>query len=86
MLRTVSTRIPDELYQALEEQVAAGCFSSRSRAVAYYLRRGMEEPDDLAGTLRRIIREELARVQLAPATEPKPDNPKRAQMLSKVIR
>ena len=65
--------------------VAAGAFASRSQAVAYYLQRGME-PDDLPSTLRQIIREELARVQMAPAEPPKPDNPKRAKMLAKVVR
>jgi len=84
MLVPISARIADDLYRAIEAQVDVGCFPSRSQAVAYYLRAGLEA-DDREATLRRVLREELARLQPIAQSTP-PTNPKRTRMLDKVRR
>jgi len=87
-MKPISARITDNLYQAIQDQVDAGTFASRSQAVAYYLQRGFDADANNHEALRQIVREELARVQLQPAGQPaqKTANPKRAAMLNKVVR
>ena len=84
----ISARISDDLSQAIDALVAAGEYPSRSRAVAGLLQRALDADRLTAETVRRIIREELARAQLQPSAPAPttPANPKRAAMLQKVVR
>lgn len=90
-MKPVSARLPEDVLNTLCAQVEAGAHRNLSRAIAHYVRLGIKQErqgqaDGLEETMRRVMREELARVRVAQATAPDKTNHKRTRMLEKVQR
>lgn len=45
-MKSMSTQIPDDLYERLKDEVDDNRFSSLGEAIRYYLRRGMKEEEE----------------------------------------
>ena len=87
MSRVLPVRIPDQMFEEIEKLVESGEFKNRNEAATHLLRTGLNPPK--AGLeeseLRRILREELSRLQIAGAGSSAPvpaHEAKKAKMLA----